>query len=69
MELLNVGRQGNSRYKKLEHGLQHMRPKASLGHRDFSRWVLPVPMCIYSIRKEKDSAPTSMAEAVRPYDA
>lgn len=35
MELLNVGRQGKDRYKKLEHGLQHMRPKVSSQARPF----------------------------------
>ena len=31
MELLNVGRRGKDRYTRLEHGLQHMRPKVRLG--------------------------------------
>ena len=31
-----MGRRGKDRYKKLEHGLQHMRPKVSrAGHKEF----------------------------------
>lgn len=45
MELLNVGRRGREKYKKLEQGLQHMRPKVSLANFKplifFSRSYLP----------------------------